>query len=156
MGKKYSTGHLSISFEGLVEHIKNKTQCQKHTSEKIICVSVQWPLERSPMEMSDLIYSSASWPWKNFHFVINVTRQRHELHKTFFFSFFFFMVHNLCLWHNVRGITFMFLFFKGNRGQLLPDPHIPRYQSLRKPNDINVTNCEHELHLKWSQAFRSP
>lgn len=73
--KKYSTGHLSISFEGPVEHIKNKAQCQKHTSEKFICVSVQWPLERSLMEMSsDPIYFSASWPWKTFHLVTNAKK----------------------------------------------------------------------------------
>lgn len=105
MEKKYSTGHLSISFEGLVEHIKNKAQCQKNTSEKLICVSVQWPLERSLMEMSsDLIYSSALWPLKTFHLVTNA--KRHELHKNFL------MVQNLCLWYNVRWITFVF-FFKG-------------------------------------------
>ncbi len=155
MGKKYSTGHVSISFEGLVEHIKNKAQCQKHTSEKFIWVSVQWPLERSLMEMSsDPIYSSASWPWKTFHLVTNVKRQRHELHKTFL------MVQNLCLWHIVRGITFMF-FFKGLETEVRSFGRSLQISIFGETSHSasSVTSTwitdVHEHHLKWSEPFRS-
>lgn len=56
------------------EHIKNKAQRQRHTSAKIICVSVHWPLEMSLMKMSDLIYSSASWLWTTFHLGTNAKK----------------------------------------------------------------------------------
>ncbi len=78
-GKKCSSIHFSISFKGLVECIKSKAKCQK-----VYWFSIQWPLKRSLMKMSDFIYSSSSWPWETFHLVNNVKMQRHELHKTIF------------------------------------------------------------------------
>lgn len=120
-GKKYSTGHLSISFEGLVEHIKNKVQCQKHTSEKFICVSVQWPLERSLMIWSYLFQSfmtiedfSIWWlMWKGN--CMNCAR-------------FFNGLELLFMTKGQRDYIHVFLQGTGNWGQVLwekhPNPHI--------------------------------
>lgn len=123
-GKKYGTGHLSVSFEGPVEHIKNKVQCQKHTSEKFICISVQWPLERRLMDMS-VVWSylfQCFMPIEDFS-IWWLMWKGNGMNCTHFFKWFLrFMT------KGQRDYIHVFLQGTGNWGQVLwvnlPNPHI--------------------------------
>lgn len=139
-------GHLGLSFEGLVEHIKNKGQCGRHTSGHIMCVSVPWRLEMSLIRMSDLIYSSASWVWTTFHLGTEAKRQKHELQKTF-------QRFRTCLWQCQRDYTEAFNQRSGPSGEASRSTYST---GLVTPegNDMNVTNREHH-YPNWSQPFSS-